>query len=230
MELTWEDQWIGYDDAGTIARKKSWANNQCFGGTMTWSVDFASGAGKYRTLPGRFIVFANSSLVAWNLMRPQTELVGEDVAIRSAETGRVATAAPGQLLCLGILPDYIHTNHDCFAIVTAGAAIALRIVAADASLETAFLGAKQQTEPAAPYTRIQSADRGRKEVAAAQMDGVEVRHLTAARAANLDVPQLLGGLHLSLAALRQWLAGPSRLVPPPLLLLSAGLPQPKPAS
>ncbi|KAF2855392.1 glycoside hydrolase family 18 protein [Plenodomus tracheiphilus IPT5] len=46
MEITWEDQWIGYDDENTIARKKSWANNQCFGGTMAWSVDFNSGPGR----------------------------------------------------------------------------------------------------------------------------------------------------------------------------------------
>lgn len=45
MELTWDDQWIGYDDESTIARKKAWADDQCFGGTMAWSVDFNSGAG-----------------------------------------------------------------------------------------------------------------------------------------------------------------------------------------
>ncbi|KAF2640323.1 glycoside hydrolase [Massarina eburnea CBS 473.64] len=43
MELTWDDQWIGYDNADTIARKKGWGDSQCFGGTMAWSVDFASG-------------------------------------------------------------------------------------------------------------------------------------------------------------------------------------------
>jgi chitinase len=46
MEVTWDDQWIGYDNDETIAQKKSWADNQCFGGTMAWSVDFDSGAGK----------------------------------------------------------------------------------------------------------------------------------------------------------------------------------------
>ncbi|KAM7188802.1 class III chitinase [Naviculisporaceae sp. PSN 640] len=44
-ELTWDDQWIGYDDADTIKAKKEWANNQCFGGTMAWSIDFNSGVG-----------------------------------------------------------------------------------------------------------------------------------------------------------------------------------------
>ena len=45
-EITWDDQWIGYDDADTIKQKKAWADNQCFGGTMAWSVDFNSGAGR----------------------------------------------------------------------------------------------------------------------------------------------------------------------------------------
>jgi chitinase len=44
-QITWADQWIGYDDADTIAMKKQFANNLCFGGTMAWSVDFNSGEG-----------------------------------------------------------------------------------------------------------------------------------------------------------------------------------------
>jgi len=39
-QITWDVQWIGYDDEETIAAKKTWANNLCFGGTMIWSVDF----------------------------------------------------------------------------------------------------------------------------------------------------------------------------------------------
>lgn len=31
-QITWADQWIGYDDAETIALKKAWADGQCFGG------------------------------------------------------------------------------------------------------------------------------------------------------------------------------------------------------
>ncbi|OQN97868.1 hypothetical protein B0A48_16179 [Cryoendolithus antarcticus] len=41
--LLW--QWIGYDDADTVKLKKAWADGQCFGGTMVWSVDFNSGSG-----------------------------------------------------------------------------------------------------------------------------------------------------------------------------------------
>lgn len=40
-QITWDDQWIGYDDSETIALKKTWADSLCFGGTMIWSVDFA---------------------------------------------------------------------------------------------------------------------------------------------------------------------------------------------
>ena len=32
-QITWADQWIGYDDE-TIALKKAWADGQCFGGKM----------------------------------------------------------------------------------------------------------------------------------------------------------------------------------------------------
>ncbi|OQO00802.1 hypothetical protein B0A48_13489 [Cryoendolithus antarcticus] len=44
-QITWDNQWIGYDDADTIKLKKAWADGQCFGGTMIWSVDFNSGSG-----------------------------------------------------------------------------------------------------------------------------------------------------------------------------------------
>jgi chitinase len=33
-QLTWGDQWIGYEDMETIAMKKHWASLRCFGGTM----------------------------------------------------------------------------------------------------------------------------------------------------------------------------------------------------
>ncbi|KAM3067387.1 hypothetical protein ACMFMF_009878 [Clarireedia jacksonii] len=44
-QLTWGNQWIGYDDVDTIAMKKAWASQHCFGGTMIWSIDLFSGAG-----------------------------------------------------------------------------------------------------------------------------------------------------------------------------------------
>jgi chitinase len=33
-QVTWEDQWIGYDDDETIAMKVAVANDYCMGGTM----------------------------------------------------------------------------------------------------------------------------------------------------------------------------------------------------
>ncbi|CAF9911284.1 MAG: hypothetical protein ALECFALPRED_007221 [Alectoria fallacina] len=44
-QITWEDQWMGYDDVKTITMKKKWASGYCFGGSMVWSVDFDSGLG-----------------------------------------------------------------------------------------------------------------------------------------------------------------------------------------
>ncbi|KAK3290201.1 glycoside hydrolase superfamily [Chaetomium fimeti] len=44
-ELTWDDQWVGYDDHETIEMKMRFASGLCFGGTMAWSIDFNSGAG-----------------------------------------------------------------------------------------------------------------------------------------------------------------------------------------
>ncbi|KAJ0268436.1 hypothetical protein Brms1b_013476 [Colletotrichum noveboracense] len=39
-QITWDNQWTGDKDADTIKEKKAGADNQCFGGTMAWSVDF----------------------------------------------------------------------------------------------------------------------------------------------------------------------------------------------
>jgi chitinase len=39
-QITWDDQWIGYDDEDTFKAKKEFADGLCFGGTMIWSIDF----------------------------------------------------------------------------------------------------------------------------------------------------------------------------------------------
>lgn len=44
-QITWDDQWIGYDDDDTFAAKKAWADALGFGGTMIWSIDFQEEAG-----------------------------------------------------------------------------------------------------------------------------------------------------------------------------------------
>jgi chitinase len=45
-QITWDDQWIGYDDRDTIAMKMKWGDEHCLGGTAIWSTDFDSGSGR----------------------------------------------------------------------------------------------------------------------------------------------------------------------------------------
>ncbi|KAL3427907.1 class III chitinase [Phlyctema vagabunda] len=44
-QLTWDNQWMGYDDFETMALKMKWADSRCLGGTSVWSIDMHSGAG-----------------------------------------------------------------------------------------------------------------------------------------------------------------------------------------
>lgn len=47
-QITWDDQWIGYDDDETFEAKRNFADGLCFGGTMIWSIDFqVPGSGGY---------------------------------------------------------------------------------------------------------------------------------------------------------------------------------------
>jgi hypothetical protein len=39
-QLTWEDQWIAYDDQETISMKIREADKLCLGGTMIWAIDY----------------------------------------------------------------------------------------------------------------------------------------------------------------------------------------------
>ena len=41
VQITWDDQWVGYDNDDTIAKKISYASSRCFGGTMAWAVDLS---------------------------------------------------------------------------------------------------------------------------------------------------------------------------------------------
>jgi chitinase len=36
--LTWDDQWVAYDDAQTIQLKVEFARSQCLGGVMSWAI------------------------------------------------------------------------------------------------------------------------------------------------------------------------------------------------
>lgn len=63
-QITWDDQWIGYDDEETVAMKKKFASGMCFGGTMIWSVDFQSGDGM-SVASSNFAVMASHANVAF---------------------------------------------------------------------------------------------------------------------------------------------------------------------
>ncbi|KAK4143425.1 glycoside hydrolase superfamily [Dichotomopilus funicola] len=42
--VTWDsNQWVSYDDAGTLKRKLDYANLRCLGGTMIWAIDLDDG-------------------------------------------------------------------------------------------------------------------------------------------------------------------------------------------
>ena len=43
-QITWDNQWMGYDDYDTIQAKAAFASSHCFGGTMSWSVDLEVGS------------------------------------------------------------------------------------------------------------------------------------------------------------------------------------------
>jgi GH18 family chitinase len=41
-EITWDDQWIGYDDDETLQLKLQLANNRCLGGTALWALSYGA--------------------------------------------------------------------------------------------------------------------------------------------------------------------------------------------
>ncbi|KAF1914807.1 hypothetical protein BDU57DRAFT_549890 [Ampelomyces quisqualis] len=40
-EVSWDDQWIAWDDRGTLGKKLELANDRCLGGTSLWAIDYA---------------------------------------------------------------------------------------------------------------------------------------------------------------------------------------------
>ena len=38
--ISWDDQWISYDDKDTLRLKMELANNRCLGGTALWAIDY----------------------------------------------------------------------------------------------------------------------------------------------------------------------------------------------
>lgn len=39
-QISWDDQWIGFDDFETLGTKLGLANYRCLGGTALWSIDY----------------------------------------------------------------------------------------------------------------------------------------------------------------------------------------------
>jgi GH18 family chitinase len=60
-EITWDDQWIGYDDDETIQLKTQLAHNRCLGGTALWALSY--GACKKNLFEPPIPVSATASLL-----------------------------------------------------------------------------------------------------------------------------------------------------------------------
>jgi hypothetical protein len=45
--LTWDDQWVTYDDADTFLLKTNFARSECLGGVMVWAISHDTADGKY---------------------------------------------------------------------------------------------------------------------------------------------------------------------------------------
>ncbi|KAL8664295.1 MAG: hypothetical protein Q9168_007930 [Polycauliona sp. 1 TL-2023] len=98
-QITWDDQWIGYDDEDTTAMKSKWASGYCFGGTMIWSVDFKSGSGSAVLRPASVAEDPNTVAMAANQepvlkgSEPPTAPVVLCTAVQSAVHGPGVLAA-----------------------------------------------------------------------------------------------------------------------------------------
>ncbi|KAI9712955.1 MAG: hypothetical protein M1812_006702 [Candelaria pacifica] len=94
--ISWDDQWIGFDDADTIALKTSFANSVCMGGTMIWSVDFDSGAGSGDTpSPPSNSTSASPSGPPKSTTSPSTSPSGPPTSTTSSrKTSGPTTSAP----------------------------------------------------------------------------------------------------------------------------------------
>ena len=40
QQISWDDQWVGYDDKETLNLKLGLANDRCLGGTALWAIDY----------------------------------------------------------------------------------------------------------------------------------------------------------------------------------------------
>ncbi|KAF2828249.1 glycoside hydrolase [Ophiobolus disseminans] len=63
-EVTWDDQWISFDDANTLGKKLELANDRCLGGTALWAIDYATcpgGGGSPMPGPGSSVAPSQSN-------------------------------------------------------------------------------------------------------------------------------------------------------------------------
>lgn len=52
--ISWNNQWVGYDDKETLRAKQDYANSHCLGGTALWAVDYSVCSGRYVILSSCF--------------------------------------------------------------------------------------------------------------------------------------------------------------------------------
>lgn len=71
-EVSWDNQWIGYDDDETFKMKIDWAAENCFGGTTLWSLDMDSGEGRLVTVCDPFLLNLLLNICQWQNSRWRT--------------------------------------------------------------------------------------------------------------------------------------------------------------
>ncbi|KAH9872172.1 hypothetical protein IAQ61_005007 [Plenodomus lingam] len=102
-EITWDDHWVGYDDAETFDLKLKLANNRCLGGTALWAIDYATcGGDGGPPQPGSSVAPApTESKVSTKLpSSSQTSVLGprppsQSSPQQSSSTSSVAPSIPG---------------------------------------------------------------------------------------------------------------------------------------
>ncbi|KAI4113428.1 MAG: hypothetical protein LQ345_005593, partial [Seirophora villosa] len=100
--IRWDDQWISYDDEWTLSRKTDWAAQNCFGGTVIWSLDLGYGG---RSQSSRSTASSQSSLSTTS-----TSVGAQTFTIASIATIPAPSIFPGSLevagaaAVLGLIP------------------------------------------------------------------------------------------------------------------------------
>ncbi|KAL8899789.1 MAG: hypothetical protein Q9207_006012 [Kuettlingeria erythrocarpa] len=114
-QITWDDQWVGYDDDDTRAQKIAWAAQECFGGTVRWSVDMASSEGSGSIPDGAGMGVSNASGTSAspksaNQPSRSTTGNGPDIPKPSTSTGQSSGAGQSNAPSSGIAPSTQRTS------------------------------------------------------------------------------------------------------------------------